>query len=213
MASEPTFAEKSILFILMAEAKEIPHSLITKRYQTALAKPGREKLVRLGLIRARFEDPRYYLELTDLGWKECMAEFGAPAPTGVRAGAGGGALYAMLGAIKRYLDLAKVPNNEFFLPSADPPPTQHTPAEIEAQIRAAYAVLARKDGGWVGLAELRERLDGLDRGRVDGVLVAMNRRKGVRVVPESNQKTLTQRDRDASVTIGNQARHLLAIDS
>ena len=50
--------------------------------------------------------------------------------------------------------------------------------------------LAREPGGWVMLAALRDRLAGLAQAQVDGVLVAMNRTKGVRIVPESNQKRL-----------------------
>jgi hypothetical protein len=210
MAAEPTSAEKSILFILMAEAQEIPNALITKRYQTALKPSNREKLARRGLIRVRNEKNRLYLELTDLGWKECMAEFGAPTPARVGAGAAGGALYAMLGAIKRYLDLANVPYSDFFLPDANPR-VELTPAEIEARIRTAYAALAREPGDWVGLADLRDRLDGMNRDQVDRVLMTMNRTKGITVAAESNQKALTKRDRDAAVEIGNQHRHLLAI--
>jgi len=35
--------------------------------------------------------------------------------------------------------------------------------------------------------------------------------RDVKIVPESNQKTLKQADRDAAVSIGNQDRHLIAI--
>ena len=212
MAAEPTFLEKSILFILMAEAQEIPNTLLTNHYQAMLVKPSREKLRDLGLIRVREETGRIYLELTDLGWKQCVAEFGAETPARVRAGGSGSALYAVLGAIKRYLDQADVSYHEFFLPTPKAP-VASTPAEIEARIRTAYGDLAREPGGWVGLADLRDRLDGLDRGQVDAALVAMNHTKSVRVSPESNQKMLGQRDWDAAVTIGNQSRHMLAIDS
>lgn len=212
MAAEPTFAEKSILFILLAEAQEIPNALLKNRYQTELKKAGRDRLKALGLISVRVEDRKIYLTLDDAGAKLCLAEFGGSPPPGTHSGSAGGALYAMLGAIKRYVDQKNVQYGEFFVPSATPP---HGPAtaEIEARIREAYEALAREPGAWVGLADLRDRLDGLDRTRVDVVLVKMNRTKSVRIVPESNQKALTQRDWDAAVTIGNQAKHVIAISS
>jgi hypothetical protein len=44
---------------------------------------------------------------------------------------------------------------------------------------------------------------------VDDVLRELERRPDVNLVPESNQKTLTQQDRDAAVVIGGQDKHLL----
>jgi hypothetical protein len=212
MAAEPTFAEKSILFILMAEAREVPNALLRTRYQTELKKPGRDKLKGLGLISVRTEESKLYLDLTGVGAKLCLAEFGASPPGGAGSGSGGGALYAMLAAIKRYVDKKEVPYDEFFVPDASPP-RPRAQAEIKALIREAYAALAGEPDGWVRLADLRDQLDGLDRAEFDKALVALNRTKAVRIVPESDQKALTQRDRDAAVTIGNQARHLLAISS
>lgn len=212
MAAEPTFAEKSILFILLAEAQEIPNALLKNRYQTELKSSGREKLKALGLIIVRTEDRRIYLTLADDGAKLCLAEFGGSPPGGAGSGAAGGALYAMLGAIKRYVDQKNVEFHEFFVPDPSPP-RPRTQAEIKTLIREAYAALAREPGGLVDLADLRDRLDGLPRVDVDRALVALNRTKAVRIVPESDQKSLTQRDRDAAIVIGNQAKHLIAISS
>ena len=84
--------------------------------------------------------------------------------------------------------------------------------DIEARIRAAYIELAREPGTWVSLTKIRPLLGDATRAEVDDVLTLMNRMPGVNIVPESNQKTLTQQDRDAAVTIGDQAKHFLSIE-
>ena len=85
--------------------------------------------------------------------------------------------------------------------------------DIEARIRAAYSELAREPGTWVSLTKLRPLLGDVTRAEVDDVLTLMNRMPGVNIDPESNQKTLTQQDRDAAVTIGDQAKHFLSIEA
>jgi hypothetical protein len=62
----------------------------------------------------------------------------------------------------------------------------------------------------VSLADLRDALDDqFPREQVDRVLHAMNRSRKAQLIGESNQKTLTQRQRDAGVHIGAKDRHLL----
>jgi hypothetical protein len=79
---------------------------------------------------------------------------------------------------------------------------------VEAQIRDAYRRLAARPGAWVSLTELRSQVDAPAQ-LVNDVLRELERRPDVNLVPESNQKTLTQQDRDAAVVIGGQAKHLL----
>jgi hypothetical protein len=216
MADDLTFTEKSVLMILMAEAREVPNVVLANQYRVKLATTSRDKLKRLGLITTRLESRRMYLELSDAGWKRCMEEFGTEVPE--RAGAGGAALYAMLGRIKSYLDASNVAYDKFFAPTEEiepSAPTQAavpaTPAEIERRIREAYAALVPRPGDWVGLAGLRTELGPIKRQDVDRALIALSRLPEVKIVPESNQKTLKQADRDAAVSIGNQDRHLIAI--
>jgi len=47
---------------------------------------------------------------------------------------------------------------------------------------------------------------------VDDTLTRMYQITGVSLIPEENQKTLTASDRDAAVRIGNQPKHLIAIE-
>nr|SAP16339.1 hypothetical protein BN4615_P11002 [Nonomuraea gerenzanensis] len=84
-------------------------------------------------------------------------------------------------------------------------------ADVEQQIRAAYDLLARRPGAWVGLAGVRELVDA-PRDQVDDVLRRLERRPDVNMVPESNQKTLRQEDREAAITIGAQDKHLIWFD-
>ncbi len=49
--------------------------------------------------------------------------------------------------------------------------------------------------------------------QVDAVLRLMARMPSIRVEEETNQKNLDSRDREAAVTIGARAQHMLAIES
>ena len=48
---------------------------------------------------------------------------------------------------------------------------------------------------------------------LDDALTQMHRTPGVSLIPEENQKTLTDEDHAAAVEIGNQAKHLIAIEN
>jgi len=61
------------------------------------------------------------------------------------------------------------------------------------------------------LADLRERLGGLDRATVDDALRAMVHRDGVRIIPVANSKALQPRDRAAALRIGEEDNHALWI--
>jgi len=84
--------------------------------------------------------------------------------------------------------------------------------EIDNRIRAAYRQVASADGEYVLLSDLRRHLDDLPRRDVDLTLARMNRGDypdDVVVVPQSNQKALTQADRDAAVFVGGQYKHAI----
>ena len=77
------------------------------------------------------------------------------------------------------------------------------------RIRAAYAQLAAP-GELVGLVDLRPMVGG-HRELVDAALRHLHRTPGATLMPEANQKTLSQADRDAAVVVGDQARHAISI--
>ncbi|MDG4827470.1 hypothetical protein O7635_36980 [Asanoa sp. WMMD1127] len=197
-----TFAMRCMLVVLMAEARELPNARIADR-GLDLKKEYRERLVRRGWISVRKEGRGISLELTEAGWAEAIAQLSADPPAG--GGAGGAALYTVLNRLGGFLDRSDMAAAEFFAPAAA------GSVEIDVRIRKAYAEIARTAGEMVSLADLRPRLAGAERGDVDAALVALSGAPDVRIIPESNQKTLTAAQREAAVRIGNQERHLIAI--
>jgi hypothetical protein len=72
--------------------------------------------------------------------------------------------------------------------------------------------LGREPGGWVSLRRLREHLADLPRADVDAALYHMALQPGVYdLIPEADQKILTQADWDTGLRIGDQVKHLISI--
>jgi len=63
------------------------------------------------------------------------------------------------------------------------------------------------------LVRLRAELADVSRHELDTTLERMYSQDGVSLIPEENQKVLTSADREASVEIGGQYRHLIAIEA
>lgn len=85
------------------------------------------------------------------------------------------------------------------------------PVDLEQRIRDAYRSLTDRPGNWVSLTRLRPALAPAARSEVDAALERMLHHPDVNLVPESNQKTLTDADRRAAIRIGNQDKHLICI--
>lgn len=85
-------------------------------------------------------------------------------------------------------------------------------AGAEALITAAYRELAPAPGEFVGLRELRSRLPGADRARVDRALREMYADQRVNLVPRSNQRALSDADREAAVRLGGEHKHMISIE-
>jgi hypothetical protein len=86
--------------------------------------------------------------------------------------------------------------------------------EVQTKIEDIYRKIAtsRDSGGYVGIDEIRDELGtSIPRAKVDEALRLMNRRPDVNVVPESNTKALTQRQRESAVHFGGQDKHLIAM--
>jgi len=84
--------------------------------------------------------------------------------------------------------------------------------EVENRIRAAYREVGTDH---VMLSDLRRKLGDLPRSDVDAALTRMNRGDydgpgDPVVVPQSNQKALTQADRDAAIHVGGQDKHAIS---
>lgn len=88
-----------------------------------------------------------------------------------------------------------------------------TPDErAEIDIFRAYQLHSEGPSCYVPLARIADFTD-LERPTWERVLREINRKRAVHVIPESNQKVLTDYDREVSVSIGGEARHLISFDA
>jgi hypothetical protein len=208
---ELTGTEQAVLLVLMARAAPVRNPELAA-LGPKLDKDKRDRLLRLGLIEVGTVDRAMSLELTDRGWATCAALIGTDAPP--RPSGQGKALYTVLQALRRYLDRADLAPSDVFVAVDDDAITGSDDADaVEIQVRDAYVRLASYAGGWVDLVRLREELSDVSRPELDAALTRMYRLPGISLIPEENQKTLTDQDRAAAVAIGDQDKHLIAIES
>jgi hypothetical protein len=187
----------------MAESRPVPNPDLLA-LGPKLDKPGRDKLNKLGLIESDRSGGRFVHELTDRGWRLCHDILAAGPPP--RSTGPAKTLCTVLGALDRYLRRADLSLADLF--GSDQP----TPATVEDRVRRAYAGLTPRPGGWVSLTRLRTELADTPRADVDAALHTLFRAPGVSLIPEENQKVLTAADRDAAVVIGDENKHLIAIE-
>jgi hypothetical protein len=193
-----TLSERCVLLVLMAEARELTNAELYAAAGIKLDGVHRRQLNELGLVTSTKVNRAFVHELTDSGAVWCAEELSRERPA--RSGSAGGALYAVLAALGRYLETTRRPLTDIFR------------VDVRSQVEAAYAELTRGSGASVRLAVLRERLDGVPAGAIDDALAALARREDVHVRAESDQKTLTDSDRQAAVLLGGTPRHLLMIE-
>jgi hypothetical protein len=193
-----SLSERCVLLVLMAEAREMTNADLHAVASLKLDGKNRANLNSLGLVDSTKVGRAYVHELTDRGAVWCANELSEQRPE--RSGAAGGALYAVLNGLHRYLADSGHVTAEIFR------------ADVQGQVEKAYVELAGGNGATVRLALLRDRLDGVPKGDVDRALELLSRRPDVHVRAESDQKTLTERDREAAVVLGGTPRHLLMIE-
>ncbi|MFD0886396.1 hypothetical protein ACFQ08_17770 [Streptosporangium algeriense] len=214
-----SFTEITVLMLLAHEGETIANADLSKRYGVTLRKESREKLNDLKLVESRKQGRGIVHTLTDKGWGQLAAITNVNVPT-IR-GAGGAASLVLLSLVRRVLAQTGQKFNELFLLNdvpVDPPVeaevVEEAPAEdLTERIRAAYAKLVEKPGDWVNLVRLRPLLGDATREEVDIALKGMIHLPEVSIVPESNRKTLTPEARTAAVIIGEQEKHLIAIEA
>jgi ATP-dependent Clp protease ATP-binding subunit ClpA len=204
---ELTGTEQAVLLVLLAEARAVPNPELGQ-LGPELRRENREKLNRKGLVESTKVGRSYVHELTDDGWALGRKLVGAPTPP---ASSGQGkALYTLMRGLDRYLTRAELPLSELFA-AADAEPPQ-LPSD-QARVQQVYGRLAAQSGDWVALVRLRAELPDVDHQDLDDTLRRMYRIPGVHLIPEENQKVLTDDDRLAAVVIGEQHKHLIAIES
>lgn len=196
------------LVVLMAEARTVTNTELKEVAGFALTGADNKRLEELGLVLTDRSSRPYAHELTEEGWGLVRRLHSSAPPK-----SGGSAirsLFTVLANLQRSLERLRLSPGEFFKQTAQTPVTA-TDRDVEAMIRAAYDTLPKAPGGWLGLAELRDHLNDVDRATVDEALRAMVRKEGVRIIPVANSQALTRRDRDAAVLIGDEPNHSLWI--
>lgn len=212
--------ERAALLALMAEAREISNPELERLAGFRLSGAALRKLHARRLVESRratnLKGNPFAHTLTDDGWAWCTKELAAGRPG--RAGTAGGALYALLAGLHRYLARSHLQLSDLFRPDdgaapAPPPPAAQPPAALALpdRIRLAYRKLAKDPQALVSLAGLRPLLGEARREAVDAALRQMSRAREVNLVPQGNQKILSQADRHAAVRIGEEDCHLISV--
>ena len=211
--------EAAVLLVLMAEASPVKNSEL-RAMGPELAKPSRDRLKNAGLIEVNASVRPMTLELTDKGWRTCGELIGGEPPA--RSTGAGKAMFTVLAGLRRWLDRTDSRPADVFSPrgdeaapdepAIDEKAVDSSTVDIEASIRAAYARIAREPGSTVRLSRLRNELRDIPRTDLDEALARLRRAADVSLIPEENQKTLTDEGRAAAVVVGNQQNHLLSIE-
>jgi hypothetical protein len=201
------------LVVLMAEAREVTNNELREIAGFTLTGSENRRLEELGLVETDRSGKPFSHQLTEQGWGLVRRLHTTTPPKS--GGSAVRSLFTLLGNVHRSLDRLRLSHGDFFKHTAEVPAeetsTAATGSDVEAQIRAAYQELPKAPGGWVGLADLREHLSGLDRAAVDQALRVLVRREGVRIIPVANSRALKPRDREAALLIGDEYNHALWI--
>jgi hypothetical protein len=202
------------LIILMAEAREVSNNELEEIAKFRLVGDDWKKLVARGLIDVRKDGQVLAFQLTESGWRYCKQLHDATVNVGSSTAAR--SIFVLLGGLHRSLDRLRVSHADFFKQSAEAAPiedaVESSSGDVESRIRAVYQDLVSEPGQWLGLADLRDRLSGLDPSAVNDTLRAMAQMKGVRIIPVANSRALDTRDREAALRMGGEDHNALAID-
>ncbi|MEO6087195.1 MAG: hypothetical protein ABIQ18_29190 [Umezawaea sp.] len=198
----------------MMFVEEASNTDIREEYGFTIDKKVRDQLVGSGLVTARKSKElrgAFVHELTEAGWKQCREELAAGTPPGVQKGYR--LLFGLARKLDRHLTRSRLEMADFFVPGeSTKEPAAPQVSDPGAEIRAAYDALVSRPGAWVNLSRLREALPHLTRDEVDGALLRLNLEPWAYLIPEANQKTLSEADREAAVHFGGEDKHLLSIE-
>ena len=206
--------EKSALLALMLFVEEASNTQIREEYGFTIDKKVRDRLVGSGFITARKSKElrgAFVHELTEAGWKQSREDLAAATPPGAQKGYR--LLYGVLRTLDRHLARKNLEMADVFVPDRSPRVVEAPqPIDPTREILTAYDALVSRPGAWVNLSRLRDALPHLSRDEVDEALVRLNLEPWAYLIPEANQKTLSEADRDAAVHVGGEDKHLLSIE-
>ncbi|MGR6915518.1 hypothetical protein ACU635_14845 [[Actinomadura] parvosata] len=201
--------ERALLLGLMTLGGTASNPELRAHIGNVLDGEPRRRMNKSGLVTSEKAGRAYHHTLTEEGWAWCVTELEGSAPE--RGGSLGRTLYGVLRVIKGYLDAADLSLAEFVVKARGSEAAAS--GDLAEAIRDAYWRLAREPQDWVLLTRLRARLGDASREAVDEALRQLERLPDVHLVPEADQKILTDEDREAAVLIGGVSKHLLAIEA
>jgi hypothetical protein len=184
-------------------------------------KAEREALLKAGLISVEKRKRAYWLTVTDRGWRWAEDHLSDTLPD--RSYAGTFILAAWLRHLHAYMRATNTPLAEILVPTAKGDgrlTKENTPGATAAaksgslheRIRAAYLEVT---GGSFNkralLADIRRRLADVDRTTLDDALMRMQSQGDATLMQLDNRPDITQADREASIQIGQEPRHILWI--
>jgi hypothetical protein len=202
-AEDLSVKERAVLFALLGEARELSNPQLEEHVGFRLTGKERRALNERKLVESRRAGQTYVHELSDAGWHWCTVELSAGPKA--RATSMERALYAVLGGIARHLDETQQSLASIF------GRTEPGSADLGELITSAYDSLASGPGEFVALSELRRRLAGIAREDVDSALERLYQAHQVNLVPQSNQQALSEADRQSSVDIGGERKHMISV--
>ncbi|PKV79167.1 hypothetical protein [Nocardia fluminea] len=191
--------ELAVLLTLLAEARELTNAELFAVAGVTLDGTPRRRLNKLGLVDSTKVGRALVHELTEHGAQWCTEELARPRPD--KSGSYGGALYAVLAGLHRYLENSGQLLTDVFVP------------DVADQILRKYTELTKGKPDQVRLAELRNRLPHIPPADFADAMVLLADRDGVHVRAEADRKTLTDDDHAAAVVLGGTARHLLTVEA
>jgi hypothetical protein len=200
-----TVRQRAVLFALLGEARQVANPELEQLIGVRLDGAERRDLNDRKLVESNRVGRAYAHELSDAGWRWCRNEL-AVAP-GERAGSLERAHYRVFAVLARYLDAAGLSLADIVRPDADA-----SVAGLAGCVEAAYRSLATGSGEFVSLRALRLRLPDRPRPDVDAALAALFTAQRINLIPQSNQRALSDDDREAALRIGGEYKHLISIE-
>lgn len=215
MADNLTPSESALLIVLMAEAREISNPELKERYQIELTGKSRVKLNGAGYVKSSKVGRAFAHELDDKGWDRVHQALNFDSPRARTLGAALSALHDNLrervlkgDAYRRFGEMfaraAPVPDDDVELAVPDDD-------DLDVRIRKVYDSLAPHPGAWLKHTDIRRKLGDVPSEALDVAFLMLSQAEDVEMMPESNQKTLSDEDRRDAVWVGGQDTHLIAI--
>jgi hypothetical protein len=205
-----TVRQRAVLFALLGEARQVANPELEQLIGVRLDGAERRDLNDRRLVESTRAGRAFAHELSDAGWRWCAQELAAPTGRGSSLER---AHYRVFAVFARYLDAAGLSLADIVRPEAEAEAeAEAAEADLTACIEAGYRSLAAGSGEFVSLRELRLRLPGRSRPNVDAALAALFTAQRINLIPQSNQRALSDADREAALRIGGECKHLISIE-